>query len=533
MSVSAIRGVASARAVQNADFLNEVVKKFGAVAENAPSNYVEIGIKELKGYKFHPAIAENIMSVKQEFISDVATNKLLKSYDNLVNYWKASVTSIFPAFHGRNAISNVFLNFLDLGKDVLNPAKVALSSQMLFDDHTFRKLETLSKGVGDTAKLAAKQLDTISKKPVFTDATGKVWSFGELRKVIRENRVALSDEFTGFLDVRDEIGDKLGKLVDKKDTLSKIAPINPLSQQNVAFKAGRKLGNVIEQQSRLFNFLTNLQKTGDVVTSAERTKQFLFDYSNLSNFEKNVMKRLIPFYTFTRKNLELQATQLLKQPGKYATQAKLFTNLSKGLSGGTLTDEEKKLLPEFLQEGLGIIFDRQGNKIEMISTIGSPIENVFSTLKPNAILGSLSPVIAVPLQAAIGKHFFFDKDLKDVDTATAYQFAPQFIKDYIGFAERRNKDGSIRYIALNPTRMFILNNIPPNSRVVSTIDQLSSNNVSGKLKVWRLLTGLKPYGQDLDSLALQAEKTKIKELQELLDTSGVAPIFKKNFIPSQ
>lgn len=532
INTTAIRSVASARAVTAQEFMNGA-KAFGANAATAPSGFVEVGAKELAGLKFHPAIAEQIDKFKTSFIGDEATNNMLKAFDKVQSLWKASVTSVFPAFHGRNAISNVFLNYLDLGLAALSPAKHGLSAALLNDN---RNLERLQKAVlvgGEVAKKAKGELDALLKKPVLTDDFGKKWTFGMLRDEIRNKRVAFGNEFTGFLDVREAVQDKLGTATTggKKTFRDKIRPVNPLSEGNLAFKAGRKVGNAIEQQARLVNFLTNLERTGDVVTSAERTKQFLFDYTNLSDFEKNVMKRLIPFYTFTRKNLELQVTQLAKQPGKLATQAKLFSGVSEVLSGGQLSDEERKNLPQFLQEGLGIVTERNGKDVTIVNSFGLPIEQIFANLKPNAILGSLSPIIAVPLQTAIGKHFFFDKDLEDVNDATAYQKAPQFLKDYIGFTVRKNKDGSDRYIATNPTRLFIINNIPPSSRVVSVIGQLEAQNVSGSLKILRQLTGIKPYGQDLDLQAQIKEKAKIRALQDLLDTTGVAPIFQRSFIP--
>lgn len=530
VNTAAIRSVASSRAVAAKEFLTEAAQKFGTKAETAPTGYIEVGAKELKGLKFHPAIAEQIDKFGKRFIEDEGTNKMLKAFDDVQNLWKASVTSIFPAFHGRNAISNVFLNYLDLGKAALSPARHALATTMLNQNSNAAKLEKLILRGGNTAKDAQKELDVLLNRPVLTDDFGKKWTFGEMRKEIKERNVAFGDEFTGFLDIRDTIKDKLSTATTGA---SKLQKINPFSQQNIAFKTGRKVGNAIEQQARILNFMTNLEKTGDVVTAAERTKQFLFDYTNLSDFEKNVLRRLIPFYTFTRKNLELQVSQLAKQPGKLATQAKLFTAISKTASGGKLTEEETKGLPEYLQEGLGIVWDRKGDKVTMINSIGTPVEQVFSAVKDNTLLGSLSPVIAVPLQIVIGKHFFFDRDLKDVDDATPYKNAPQFIKDYIGFATRKSKDGTKRYIALNPTRLFLLNNIPPSSRVVQTIGQLQDENVSGKLKILRQLTGLKPYGVNLTDQQAYQEKAKMRELQDLLDKSGVAPVFKRSFIPKK
>lgn len=530
INTAAMRSVSSARAITSKEFLIDVAQRFGT--RNAPMGYVEAGAKELKGLKFHPAIAESIDKFGASIINDEATNQLLRAFDKVQGLWKASVTSIFPAFHGRNAISNVFLNFLDIGSSALSPAKHILSTTLLKQNSDVIKLEKLILRGGEGAKSARATMDALLSKPVLTDDFGKQWTFGEIRKEIRERRVAFGDEFTGFLDIREGIAHKLGTATGRRTFLDKVRPFNPFSQDNLAFQAGRKVGNTIEQQARVLNFVTNLERTGDVLTSAERTKQFLFDYTNLSDFEKTFMRRLIPFYTFTRKNLELQVTQLAKQPGKLATQAKLFTNISKGVSGGTLTEEESKTLPDFLQQGLGILYERDGNKITLINELGTPIEAIFGSLKPNAILGSMTPIIAVPLQAAIGKHFFFNKNIEDVNDATAYQNFPQAIKNYIGFTVRKNQDGSDRYIALNPTRLFILNNIPPSSRVVSTIQQLEAENVSGKLKIIRLLTGLKPYGQDLNLQAQIQEKKKIRELQDVLEDSGVAPIFRRSFIPN-
>lgn len=532
VNTAAIRSVASARAVTSKEFLTDVAQKFGTAADKAPTGYVKAGAKELDGLVFHPAIAEQIDKFGKAFIDDESTKGLLQAFDKVQNLWKASVTSIFPAFHGRNALSNVFLNFLDIGGSALSPAKHYLSTTLLKNNGDAVRLEKIILKGGDAVVAAKSQLDTLLNKTVLTDDFGKVWTFGTIRKEIKDRRVAFGDEFTGFLDIRESIAEKLGTAVmGGSKVKGALKAVNPVSQSNVAFKAGRAVGNKIEQQARIVNFITNLEKTGDVVTAAERTKQFLFDYTNLSEFEKNVMRRLVPFYTFTRKNLELQVTQLAKQPGKLATQAKLFTNISKGFSDSALSEEETMGLPQYLKEGLDIVYKRDGSKVEIINNLGTPIEQIFSVLKPNALLGSITPIVAVPLQAAIGKHFFFDKNLKDVNDATAFKNAPQFIKDYIGFTIRKNKDGSDRYVALNPTRLFIINNIPPSSRVIQTIGQLEAENVSGKLKILRQLTGIKPYGVDLDEQQLYAEKQKIRDFQDLLDASGVAPIFKRSFIP--
>jgi hypothetical protein len=529
----ATRSLASARATTTRDFLREVGQKFGALADEAPSNYKAAGAKELKDMKFHPAIAEQIDKFNKSFIGDEATSNLLRTFDKIQSLWKASVTSIFPAFHGRNAISNVFLNYLDMGKAALSPAKHALSVELQIKNRALKNLEFKILKGGAEKEVAQKQLGELLSQKIMTDINGKEWTFAAIHDAIRENRVAFSNDFLGFLDIPETVGKQMKQTETAISQTKRVAQaVNPLSVENLAFKAGRKVGNAIEEQARILNFITNLEKTGDVLTSAKRTKQFLFDYQNLSDFERNVMRRLIPFYTFTRKNIELQVTQLFKDPGKFATQAKLFTNISKSMSGAALSDDERKLLPDYLQGGLGIVTARDGNNVQVVNALGTPFEQIFQAVQKNQLLSSLTPAIALPLQAAVKRNFFKDRPIDEDDNAAAFQNAPDFVKNYIGYTERKNKDGSVRPVALNPMRLFILSNMPPTARVLSSIRQLEAQNVSGKLKLMQQLTGVKPYLADLEAEAAYDEKQKYRELQDLLDKAGIVPTFTKSFIPS-
>ena len=94
---------------------------------------------------------------------------------------------------------------------------------------------------------------------------------------------------------------------------------------NKAFAAGK----TVENNARLALFIDGIAKgiksasRGGPVdaerildAAALNVRRSLFDYSDLSNFEKTVMKRAAPFYTWTRKNLPAQLMAIAEHPDR-------------------------------------------------------------------------------------------------------------------------------------------------------------------------------------------------------------------------
>jgi hypothetical protein len=63
--------------------------------------------------------------------------------------------------------------------------------------------------------------------------------------------------------------------------------------------------------------------------AAEYVSQHHFDYQHLTHFERNVARRLAPFYTFTARNIPLQTRKLITNPGKYAQYEKIRQEAAK------------------------------------------------------------------------------------------------------------------------------------------------------------------------------------------------------------
>lgn len=543
----AARSLKNTKAIGMRYFLKELAENFGHDAAVAGAlGYKRInstGLKEASEeaiqvlgkegeLMFHPAIANHVEKFMGSLLNDDATMDFLKAYDSLQNAWKATVTSIWPAFHGRNALSNVFQNYLDIGLNAMNPKVHAMSTSLIKTDRQLNKLARAAMGTGDDALKAQTKMNALLQREMFTDATGYKWTYGELRQVAKNNNIAFTSRIVTSNDVQGGADSLVKALFPAKGVVEK-------GKKAVAapFKFGQDVvGRTLEEQARLVNFLSNLRATGDVIHAAKRTKQFLFDYNNLTNFERMFLRRLIPFYTFTRKNLELQIRTLATTPGRIAAEVHAITTLGEVISGGEqLTDEEYAALPDWVKSGIGILTKKRGDNVSLITNLGTPLEQPFQMIQANVFLGSFSPLVRLPLEQMSGYSFFQGKPLSEATNAAAFVHAPKVIQDFIGFTEVRGKksDGTpyTWYVSLHPERMNLMLNLPPTTRVFTALKQMDAVDVSSQAKILQQLTGLRPYSFDLERERQKREKEMMSQLENILTKAGVTAQFKRTFIP--
>lgn len=551
VTAMARRSVDNTKAIVTKNFLDALPKHFATTADMAPEGWVPLNLSQFKeeeeflqkvgqsanALRFHPAIAKRVENFLGAVVNDDATKDAFKTFDSIQNFWKASVTSVFPSFHGRNAISNVFMHFNDLGVQSFNPAMHAISGQLVAAD---RKLSSL---VLESMKVAPREgvQDEISEllgKKVFTDATGNDWSFGELQRVMKNNNIAFNKNIVGSMDTSNGTKDLIADLFpsSSKDIKGFLKRQTSNGMQNFTpFVVGRDVGRAIEEQARTMDFITNLKRTGDVSMAAVRTKQFLFDYQNLTAFEKTFLRRVMPFYTFTRKNLEMQARTLLSAPGYSAAQLTALTNLGDAISGGKLTPEQEAALPDWIKSGIAITKKQEGNIVELYGSLGTPLEAAFSTIQPNNVLGSLSPILRVPVELGSGYNFFQGKPISEVTNASAFKNAPQPIKDLIGYTEvtGKNSNGQ-KYqlsMSLRPAMMDLIMNLPPTTRVLTTLKQVQDANVDNGSKILQQLVGVRPYSFDLVQEQQKRENELKAKLTNLLTTAGVTAQYTRTYKP--
>lgn len=368
----AMRGMRSAKSITSAQFLDETGKIFGQVAERAPRYWEEAPetlqkiLPSLKGKKFDPTVLSEINRVYTKIINPQEVGGFLKVFDTVQNYWKRWTLMPFAKYHIRNVVGNVWNNYL---AGVVNPEDYIKAAQ----------LQEYSK----TGKIGA--LKTLGKQYFSPEQATEILNQAD------KYGVTVGTQYVG------DIPQAIEREISVKG-LKKFAPT----------RIGGIVGKTLEDNSRLAHFVNKLESGMKADEAAVSVKKFLFDYNDISPFEKQIMKRVAPFYTWTRKNLPLQLEQVWKQPQKYVPIEKWLMNR-----------DEKDLLrlkysKPYLYERLPIELKRNIDSVTYVPMEGLiPAADLGKIVRPQEILFELlSPYIKTPIELGINKSFYTEQEIQ-------------------------------------------------------------------------------------------------------------------------
>lgn len=551
------------------ELLDGMARNHGRIASEAPTGWREVNLEGLSEKRlnfgdfgkakngepivYHPATAEKIEEFMKKLTGDETTSEILQAFDKIQNITKVALTTIFPMFHGRNAITNVFLNHLNLGVQSLNPSLHIASVSFMKKEAEFNNLTmaferglTAKEGTKEyTAFLAAKdRLDELKNHIAFVDSGGYKWSFGEMRQVIKDRVIAFNPRITGQFDIERTQQENIQELLymnSKSDTIKERATkvgkkIKGLDPSVIPLSdTGRWLAQNIEDQARLVSFFGNLKKTGDVELAADKTKQFLFDYANITTFERNFMRRVLPFYTFARKNFELQVKTLLKDPGKIAQQIRGVQYLGQMISGEQpLSDKERDLLPAWMQSSIAPVKSRKGSEVEIFKGIQIPYEAFVQQATPKGVVDMVSPLLKYPFELTTGYSVYNGRPISELTKADAFSspLVPDVIKDFIGFDEGTitTKDGEKvkTYRSLRPWNMYALAQIPVTSRAMSLLGKIGDGqSMEADKAALYTLTGIDVQDFDFEVEQAKREKEMKTQLESMLQELDLGYSFKR------
>lgn len=268
---------------------------------------------------------------------DAFVGKAIDFVDGFKRYWATWATVANPGFHSRNVMTNYFQMWM-AGMKPQDIVRLRLVAEKLRNGGT--ELAGKTEYTYDQVRMMAEQLGVHHSEGAF------IHDINQLSAVQRE--AAKVDEQIRVLQHGAQSPDnaqKIAALQEEKTLLfwgpkNRTTMLNPLSPDNAYVQAMRDFGSHAEQNGRMSLFLSGLENGLTPTEAALLVKKYLFHYDELTAFERSILKRFLPFYTWARNNVPLQIENLLTQPGKM-----LAVMEPSRLEG----KPEKASLPKFMQ----------------------------------------------------------------------------------------------------------------------------------------------------------------------------------------
>lgn len=397
-----MRETAAAQSMGTATHLRELAATFGQPVEAAPRGWravpndvVGVGDK----VAFPPEIADHLNKHYWALRDPVG---FFKTWDRAQQIWKAWTLGIFPVYHTRNEIGDLWNAVILGGMNLkhLGPAMDDLMHGSAFAQRIGRGGRSITlPGVGRFAPGAlrdeAESMNAIQSSQLRQEIEQNV--LGPLHQGTSV-RQAVAEAGEGETGAR-RLGSKVGAGLD-------------MAQQkltdNQAMAAAMSIGNAREQAFRLALYIDRRAAGWSPEAAALWTNKHLIDYGQMSTAEKQIGRRLFPFYSWTRHNVPLQLEYLFAKPGAFGG----IQHVRESAAGGNPLGMAGVPMPSFLGEHVPIRTgtNEDGNP-EFWRLEGTwPGADVGAAMSPDAALDRVrslvSPFIQEPMEQANNVDFF-------------------------------------------------------------------------------------------------------------------------------
>lgn len=349
--------------------------------------------------------------------------KIGETIDTLNAWFKQNVTVLFPAFLSRNFTSGQHLNLVSGLANT--PADLAAYGREFKDSLGVLKRAREAFASGEPLGAADEQIlrelyaySIVNPKQLFegVDVAPQAVSANPLEGILPPSPLAG--------------GQSAGRARD-------FVANNPLGFDQLpgAMKArrgyrtlietGTAANQMVEWQNRVPLFMYLRKKGYSAEQAAREVTARHFDYGDLTEFERGVAKRAIPFYTFSRKVAPFVSRQLTQRPGGGIGQTIRATRLGTGGEG--------EILPQHVRETTAIpLGEADDGTLRFLTGLGLAHEDPLSFLGGDPSVGGLlqsagmeavsrsNPLFKGPLEWFTGESFFQrgpmgGRDLSDMD----------------------------------------------------------------------------------------------------------------------
>jgi len=480
-------------------------------------------LDDIKDVSVPREIADELLRYANKVRRD-PPGKFLRFIDAANTLFKTSVTRAFPAFHFRNFASDAWANYLgDVGIGGYRSARRVL------DDMGTNNLTWDLVLDGETVTLTSKQVFDLLERN--NTVRGQLSDVVDVRRASSSPSAGAGERFVSGVERFSGGAARFTEnVIDKA-----------LSRRGAGRVPGlRKLFVEGENLHRLAHFMDKVQKGASVSDAILSTKKFLFDYTDLTPFEKGVLRRVVPFYTFARKNLPLQLESLVTRPGK-ASKLFVVQNFIQRDEGGEEGLEATAVPPWARRRIFGFkpgdepksvdVFEGLGIGFEELALLDAPLDEFIAMMRPE--LKAAGELVAQ-------KDSFTGLPIEDADRApSVLRYLSEVpggkvFLDSVGFREVKGANGEVIDFRMDPIKRRFFSLVPglgAGSRVISTAsrvdDQLSARRTPTN-QILREITGLTVTSFSREERIINNMRNALEALE-----SQIRDLKRQGFEPSE
>jgi hypothetical protein len=417
------------------NFYDDLAVRFGRQGTHITDN------PYLEGIGFSEEIAPQINQVMtlMDALKDPKTaSKIIQFYDKALRLWKTGVTIYTPSHHIRNAVGDTWLMQAD-GGGIRHLEKATRLMIKFRDGGKYLDLPEGTRGARGLRMEDAKDIDGLMKK-ILGEANGKISVTNKAsKKAISEDQVMAAAEKYGLFQNAGIVEDIMNtnSLFKEGSAAHKIFNAENSAGMSISKPFAGKVHDAVttaaesrEHSIRLAHFLHALEDTrvakpkgmSNAVfaakkeemlfeQAAQRVRKWHPDGMDLTDAERKVGRRLIPFYSWQRKSIPLILSTAIQRPGLVTAYPKAQKEFSVAMGNELGNNPMSDYLPGdglftnwMLKSPLAVGAKAMGAEGMGYNTYKGPSvpSSDFLSMGMDDVKGMLSPLGVVPAELLTG-----------------------------------------------------------------------------------------------------------------------------------
>lgn len=417
----AARGMRADRAMLSQELFDEMKLRPDLMVDEATRNadplkkhWQEAKIPELKGYYVHPDSARWLNRMwEAETRMPSELNSFFRLYKQSLERWKSWTLSVFPVYHTRNFMGNLW-NYHLGSPNVKEAGENLVLSQKVYWSLRNGKTLKIKSYDGKISYDAAGLWDYGYRQGIFgsgfltpddpANVQQAVRQYGMLRRL--DPLRAQDPETLIIREFRRNRGKSqwaYNGIAAPPYANAAALQSNPFSKDEWYTKLGFRVAGHVDNYVRMAHLLQKVREGMPLEAAVQSVKHHFFDYHDLSATEK-VLREVFPFFSWSRKNIPFQLESIITRPDRVARFGSALQSYE-----GWDTPEEERHLNAWMKENfpLRIRRGKDGRYEYFVFRGWLPLADIHDLIHPlHWATFSLNPLPRAVFEQAFNINFF-------------------------------------------------------------------------------------------------------------------------------